>query len=95
MFHRFAYEHYFTSDISTKLSIILSAEEYILSIENGKKRYIDEVTALPKAFSIAIPHDEAMVVKDEVSFYQAVKARLVKFDSTVTGKTDEEIRGSD
>jgi len=91
MFHGFAYKHYFTADTSTKLSIILSAEEHILSLENGKKRYIDEVTALSKAFSIAIPHEQAMAVKDEVSFYQAVKARLVKFDSTGTGKTDEEI----
>lgn len=32
-----------------------------------------------------------MDVKDEISFYQAVKARLVKFDSTGIGKTDEEI----
>jgi type I restriction enzyme R subunit len=32
-----------------------------------------------------------MDVKDEVSFFQAVKARLVKFDSTGAGKTDEEL----
>ncbi len=91
MFHGFSYEHYYAADTSTKLSIILAAEEHILGLENGKKRYIDEVTALSRAFSIAIPHEQAMDVKDEVSFYQAVKARLVKFDSTGTGKTDEEI----
>ena len=91
MFHGFDYNHYFTADTSTKLSIILSAEEHILSLENGKKRYIDEVTALSKAFSIAIPHEQAMAVKDEVAFYQAVKARLVKFDITGAGRTDEEI----
>ena len=68
MFHGFTYNHYFTADTSTKLSIILAAEEHILSLENGKKRYIDEVTALSKAFSIAIPHEEALAVKDEVSF---------------------------
>nr|QNO52269.1 hypothetical protein BPDGFPMF_00028 [Methanosarcinales archaeon ANME-1 ERB6] len=91
MFHGFPYKHYFAADTSTKLSIILAAEDHIIGIENGKKRYIDEVTALSRAFSIAIPHEQAMAVKDEVSFYQAIKARLVKFDSTGTGKTDEEI----
>jgi len=91
MFHGFPYEHYFAADTSTKLSMILAAEDYIIGIENGKKRYIDEVTALSRVFSIAIPHEQAMDVKDEVSFYQAIKARLVKFDSTGTGKTDEEI----
>ncbi|MFZ5948048.1 MAG: type I restriction endonuclease subunit R [Stygiobacter sp.] len=85
------YEQYFTADTTTKLNIILAAEEHILSLENGKKRFIDEVTALSKAFAIAIPHEQALDVKDEVAFFQAVKARLMKFDSPTTGKTNEEI----
>ncbi|NIA03273.1 MAG: DUF3387 domain-containing protein, partial [Nitrospirae bacterium] len=91
MFHGFSFEHYFGADTSTKLSIILAAEEHILGLENGKKRYLDEVTALSRAFSIAIPHEQALDVKDEISFYQAIKARLIKFEGTGTGKTDEEI----
>lgn len=91
MFHGFEYESYFKADTSKKLSTILAAEEHILGLEDGKKRYINEVTALSKAFAIAIPHDEAMDVKDEVSFFQAVKARLAKFDSSGSGRTDEEI----
>jgi len=91
MFHGFAYESYFDADTGKKLSLILAAEEHILSQENGKKRYIDEVSALSQAFSIAVPHDQAMDAKDEVAFFQAVKSRLVKLDSTGSGKTDEEI----
>ncbi|WP_036223699.1 type I restriction endonuclease subunit R [Mesoaciditoga lauensis] len=91
MFHGFSYEKYFEANTSKKLSIILEAEEHILSLENGRKRYIDEVTALSKAFAIAIPHKEALKAKDEIAFFQAVKSRLTKFDSTTTGKTNEEI----
>jgi len=91
LFHGFAYEDYFEAETSKKLSMILSAEEHILGIEDGKKRYINEVTALSKSFAIAIPHEQAMDIKDEVSFFQAVKARLAKFDITGAGKTDEEI----
>lgn len=91
MYHGFPYEDYFDADTSKKLSMILAAEDHILGLEDGKKRYIDEVTALSKAFAIAIPHDQAMDAKDEISFFQAVKARLAKFDSTGSGKTDEEI----
>lgn len=91
MYYGFSYENYFEAETSTKLSIILAAEEHILGLENGKKRYIDEVTGLSKAFAIAIPHEQAMDVKDEISFFQAVKSRLVKFDSTNTGKTNEEM----
>lgn len=96
----FAYEEYFEAETSKKLKMILSAEEHILGLEDGKKRYINEVTALSKSFAIAIPHEQAMDVKDEVAFFQAVKARLAKFNlsacdaqagGTGAGRTDEEI----
>jgi type I restriction enzyme R subunit len=51
----------------------------------------DEVTSLSQAFAIAIPHEQAMDVKDEVAFFQAVKARLAKFDGAGTGRTDEDV----
>jgi len=87
----FAYEDYFAADTAQKLSLILAAEDHVLGLEDGKKRFIHEVTALSKAFAIAIPHEQAMDVKEEVAFFQAVKARLVKFDATGLGQSDEEI----
>src|SRR5690625_838835 len=87
----FLYEEYFTADTETKLAIILAAEEHILSLENGKKRFINEVTALSKAFAIAVPHDQAMDSKDEIGFFQAVKVRLQKYDATGNDYTDEEL----
>lgn len=91
MYLGFNYEDYFEASTPNKLSTILAAEEHILSLDDGKRRYINEVTALSKAFAIAIPHEQAMHVKEEVSFFQAVKARISKFDRTESGKTDEEI----
>ena len=90
MYHGFAYEQYFELDTRGKLSLILEAEEHILGLEDGKKRYIEEVTALSSAFAIAIPSYPAMDAKDEIAFFQAVKARLVKFESKET-RSDEEI----
>ncbi len=91
MYHGFSYEDYFVAGTSQKLSMILAAEEHILGLEDGRKRYINEVNALSMAFAIAIPHEQAMDVKDEISFFQAVKARLAKFDGTGSGRTDEQI----
>lgn len=91
MYNGFAYEHFFEADTSQKLSLILAAEEHILGLEDGRKRYINEVTALSQAFAIAIPHEQAMDAKDEVGFFQAVKARLVKFDGSGEGRSNEEI----
>lgn len=86
-----AYERYFNADIQNKLSIILEAEDFILGLQDGKKRYIDAVTALSKAFAIAIPHQKAMEIKDEVAFFQAVKVRLVKFEPTTTAKNAKDL----
>ena len=91
LYHGFDYGQYFSADTSKKLSLILAAEEHVLGLDDGKKRYVAEVTALSQAFAIAIPHDEAMDLKDEMAFFQAVKARLAKFDSTGEGRTDESI----
>ena len=91
MYHGFAYENYFEAETSQKLSLILAAEEHVLGLEDGRKRYINEVTALSLAFAIAVPHEQAMDARDEVGFFQAVKARLAKFDSTGAGRSNEEI----
>ncbi len=91
LLHGFPYEDYFDADVSRKLSIILEAEEFILQLENGKKRFISEVTALSKAFAIAVPHEEAMDVKEEIAFFQTVKSRLVKFEPKGSGLSDEEM----
>ncbi len=91
MLHGLDYRQYFISDTSGKLSWILRTEDFILGLEDGKKRFVNEVTALGKAFAIAIPNEQAMDMKDEVAFFQAVKARLCKFDHTGGGRTDEEM----
>jgi type I restriction enzyme, R subunit len=70
MFHGFPYEKYFEADTREKLSLILAAENHILGLDDGRNRYINEVTALSRAFSIAVPHDQAMDVKDEVAFFR-------------------------
>ena len=72
---------FYDADTPTKLKIILAAQEFILGLEDGKKRFLNQVNALKKAYSIAIPHPEAMAVKEEVGFFDAIKARLAKFDA--------------
>ena len=91
MFHGFPYKDYFQADTFKKLSIILDATEHILKLKDGKKRFTDQVTALSKAFATAIPHKLAIDAREEVAFFQAIKARLVKFTGITTEKTYQEI----
>ena len=80
MFVDFEYQTYFKSDTRQKMTTILEAQEYVLGLENGKNRFTKQVDLLSKAFALSVPHEDAMEIKDEVGFFQAVKARLVKFE---------------
>ncbi len=87
----FNYQRFFKADSKNKLSIILQAEEHILGLQDGKNRFVKEVTLLSKAFALSVPHESAMQIKDEVAFFQAVKARLVKFEGATGGTSDVDI----
>ncbi|MBQ8703283.1 MAG: type I restriction endonuclease subunit R [Bacteroidales bacterium] len=91
MLHGLDYKQYFVAATAGKLSWILIAEDFILGLDDGKKRFVNEVTALGKAFALSVPNEAAMEVKDEVAFFQAVKARLCKFDTKPNSHTNEEI----
>jgi len=91
MFNGFDYKKYFGADTRAKLTIILEAQEHILGLEDGKNRYTKQVALLSQAFALSVPNLKAMEIKDEVGFFQAVKARLTKFEPTGTGKSDAEI----
>ena len=91
MFTNFDYKRYFSSDTREKMTVILEAQEHILGMDKGKDRFIKEVIALSKAFSLSVPSPEAMEIKEELGFFQAIKARLVKFESKGSGKSDAEI----
>ena len=52
----------------------------------GVKRFLDQVTKLSKAQALAGTHRDALALRNEIAFYQAVKAGLVKFTSVGSGK---------
>jgi len=102
LFTGFDFERYFNADTREKMIIILEAQEHILGLEDlsacegdaqadGKNRFTKEVGLLSKAFALSVPHLKAMEIKDEVGFFQAIKARLTKFEPTGNGKSDAEI----
>jgi len=78
MFYNFNYKKFFTANTKEKLQIIAGAMEHILSLPDGKKRYIKEVSALTKAFSLSIPSEESEKLRDEVALFQAIKASIIK-----------------
>jgi type I restriction enzyme R subunit len=80
MFYSFEYKPFFRAGTSERLSIILEAGEFILSKEQGKERFLKESTTLLKLFALAVPHEDALALNDEIGFFQSVRARLLKFE---------------
>ena len=91
MFNGFDYKRYFSADTKEKMTIILEAQEHVLGLEDGKNRFTKQVGLLSKTFALSVPSLPAMDIKDELGFFQAVKARLTKFEPTGSGKSDTEI----
>ena len=94
MFHGYDYMEYFSADTGRRMNIILESEDHILSLENGKERYLKEVTSLSKAYALCKSEDDAKAIAEEVTFFQAVKARLAKFDTQVTGQQRKEFENT-
>ncbi|MDD2985368.1 type I restriction endonuclease subunit R [Flavobacterium sp.] len=90
MFNGYDIKAYFKSETAQKLQILLGAQNFIVSSEKLKERFLKEVTLLSKLFAMAIPSPDANKIKDGVAFFQAVKARINKFTSNGV-KSDFEV----
>ncbi len=78
IFHGFNWSAWKTGPPQQRLSILPAAQEHVLAQSDGKSRLIQAVTELSKAFALAVPHEEALRIRDDVGFFQAVKAVLAK-----------------
>jgi type I restriction enzyme R subunit len=63
---------------------------YILGLDKGKKRFLDTVLAMNKAFSLCSTLDEARDLQKEVAFLSQVKTAITKFTSVDRKLTEED-----
>ncbi len=78
LFHGFDWSHWTTGTPQQRLGLLPLAQEHILAQENGKERCVGAVRELSQAFALAVPHTEALRIRDDVAFFQAVRAVLAK-----------------
>jgi type I restriction enzyme R subunit len=90
MFHGFDYSEFITGAPAERLAVIPAAMEHILSQRDGKVRLLQAVTELSKAFALSVPHEEALKIKDDVGFFQAVRSAIAK-NTQIPGKSEEEL----
>lgn len=103
MYHGYDYVSAMSGTPQERLAMMAGAIEWILDLQqklaakektkegkkNAHRRYQDAVLALSKAFALASASDEARDIREEVGFFQAIRAALVK-SSTGSGVTQQE-----
>ncbi|ENT6807682.1 type I restriction endonuclease subunit R [Vibrio vulnificus] len=70
--------------------LLVPAANYVLGLEDGKKRFLDLVLAATKSYSLCSTLDEAKELRKEIAFYSAIKAAISKFTSVDKKRTQEE-----
>jgi len=78
LFHGFGWSAWVKGTPAQRLGLLPTAQEHILAQEDGKARLLKAVTELSQAFALAVPHEKALEIRDDVAFFQAVRAALAK-----------------
>jgi type I restriction enzyme R subunit len=78
LFHGFDWSAWRAGSPQARLSLLPAAQEHILKLEDGKQRLQQAVSELSKAFALSVPTVEAERIRDDVGFFQAVRAVLAK-----------------
>ena len=89
LFHGFDWTKWTTGAPQERWTLLPSAQEHILAQEEGKERCLNAVRDLSQAFALAVPHPETMRIRDDVGFFQAVRAALSKRTATEARPEEE------
>ena len=78
LFHGFDWTRWNTGSAQERLGLLPAAQEHVLAQEEGKERCLNAVRELSQAFALAVPHEEALRIRDDVGFFQAVAGSAVQ-----------------
>ena len=78
LFHGLDRSRWATGTPAQRLGLLPAAQEHILAQDKGKERCVGAVRALSQAFALAVPHEDALRIRDNIAFFQAVGSVLTK-----------------
>jgi len=87
--HGFEYKSKIKKSLNDSLIIVPDAIEHILKQKDGKDRFLKHSKKLIECFALAVPHDRALAIKEEIGFFQVVKAKITKITLGKAKQTEE------
>ncbi|MCK9150495.1 type I restriction endonuclease subunit R [Methanobacterium alcaliphilum] len=89
LFHGFDYQGFRKANTKEILKFMRDGSEFVMAQEDGKKRCLKYVNELSKAFALAVPHPDAMAIRDDLSFFKAVRNYIVKITSPTETQVED------
>jgi type I restriction enzyme, R subunit len=90
MMHGFSWNRWTVGTPAERLALIPAGQEHILAQADGKRRWVQVVMELSRAFALCAASEAATMIRDDVSFFQALQAALSKQGGR-NGKSPEQI----
>ena len=78
LFHGFDRAAWTAEAPAERLALLPAAQEHVLALPDGKERLTRAARELVQAFALAAPHEDALAIRDDVAFFQAVASSLAK-----------------
>jgi len=86
LFSGFDYSKAFDGSKRQRLRVVMEAQNFLLGLEDGEKRYLQHCLELVKAYKLAVPRKEALAISQKVGFFKLIRAALINLRTTKTGK---------
>ena len=97
-FHGFDWSKWTAGKPTEKLGLLPAAQEFIYAYaaktkkpDEHKQKFLRAVTELSQAFALSVPHTKAIEIRDDVGFFQAVRAAIAKNEISGKEKSPEDI----
>ena len=94
LLHGFDYKAILKAAPAQRMSGVAQAMEFVLSLDDGKTRFVQAVGDLSKAFALAVPNPRAMAIRDEIGLFQEVRSALIKVTMSEHERSPDEMESA-
>jgi type I restriction enzyme R subunit len=93
-FHGYDYSKFMVGNRFERLMVLPGALEHVYAKEDGRDRLLDLVAPMEKAFGLCGARDEAIAVRDEIAFFQTMKAMVLKSSLDRSGRSHVDVESA-
>ncbi len=94
LLHGFDFKAILKAAPAQRMSGVAQAMEFVLTLDDGKTRYVQAVGDLSKAFALAVPHPQAMAIRDEIGLFQEIRSALIKVTMSESEKSPDDMESA-